>query len=65
MTPVFDETEHILFYVASRGHHAEVGGITPGSMPSFSRRVEEEGVLIDNALLTRDGRMLMRRCSRC
>ena len=57
VTPVFDETEHILFYVASRGHHAEVGGITPGSMPSFSRRVEEEGVLIDNALLTREGRM--------
>ena len=57
VTPVFDDREQILFYVASRGHHAEVGGITPGSMPSFSRRVEEEGVLIDNALLTRDGRM--------
>ncbi len=57
VTPVFDDREHILFYVASRGHHAEVGGITPGSMPSFSRRLDEEGVLIDNALLTRDGRM--------
>ena len=45
----------ILFFVASRGHHAEIGGITPGSMPAFSPRVEEEGVLIDNWLLVRDG----------
>ena len=57
VTPVFDSREHVLFYVASRGHHADVGGLTPGSMPPFSRRVEEEGVLIDNALLTRAGRM--------
>jgi 5-oxoprolinase (ATP-hydrolysing) len=47
----------VLFYVASRGHHADIGGMTPGSMPPFSRRVEEEGVLIDNALLTREGRL--------
>ena len=47
----------IWFYVASRGHHAEIGGITPGSMPAFSRRVEEEGVLIDNWLLVENGRM--------
>jgi 5-oxoprolinase (ATP-hydrolysing) len=46
-----------LFYVASRGHHAEIGGISPGSMPSASTRVEEEGVLIDNWLLVRDGRL--------
>ncbi len=45
----------ILFFVASRGHHAEIGGITPGSMPAFSTVVEEEGVLIDNWLLVRDG----------
>ena len=57
VTPVFDPREQIIFYVASRGHHADVGGSTPGSMPPFSRRVEEEGVMIDNALLTRDGRM--------
>jgi 5-oxoprolinase (ATP-hydrolysing) len=44
------------FFVASRGHHAEIGGISPGSMPAFSTRVEEEGVLIDNWLLVRDGR---------
>ena len=56
VTPVFDGAgREILFYVASRGHHAEVGGITPGSMPAFSTRVEEEGVLIDNWLLVRGG----------
>jgi 5-oxoprolinase (ATP-hydrolysing) len=56
VTPVFDGVgREILFYVASRGHHAEVGGITPGSMPAFSTRVEEEGVLIDNWLLVRGG----------
>ncbi len=49
------EGPSILFFVASRGHHAEIGGITPGSMPAFSTVVEEEGVLIDNWLLVRDG----------
>ena len=44
------------FFVASRGHHADVGGITPGSMPAFSRRLEEEGVLIAPTRLVRDGR---------
>ena len=46
----------ILFYVASRGHHAEIGGIAPGSMPAGSRTIEEEGVLFDNWLLAEDGR---------
>jgi 5-oxoprolinase (ATP-hydrolysing) len=56
VTPVFDNAgQQILFYVASRGHHAEIGGITPGSMPAFSTRVDEEGVVIDNWLLVRDG----------
>jgi 5-oxoprolinase (ATP-hydrolysing) len=45
-----------LFYVASRGHHAEIGGISPGSMPAGSTRVEQEGVLIDNWLLVSGGR---------
>jgi 5-oxoprolinase (ATP-hydrolysing) len=45
-----------LFYVASRGHHAEIGGISPGSMPASSTRVEEEGVLIDNWRLVEGGR---------
>jgi len=53
---VFDGAE-ILFYVASRGHHAEIGGLTPGSMPAFSRDVHEEGVLFDNWLLVADGRL--------
>ncbi|GAA4490308.1 hydantoinase B/oxoprolinase family protein [Rhodococcus olei] len=58
ITPVFDETgARILFYVASRGHHAEIGGITPGSMPATSREIDEEGVLFDNWLLARDGRL--------
>ncbi len=45
-----------LFYVASRGHHADIGGITPGSMPPNSTTVEQEGVLIDNFLLVEQGR---------
>ncbi|WP_030624179.1 hydantoinase B/oxoprolinase family protein [Streptomyces sclerotialus] len=58
VTPVFDERgAELLFLVASRGHHAEIGGITPGSMPAFSRTVQEEGVLFDNWLLVRDGRL--------
>jgi len=47
-----------MFYVGSRGHHADIGGITPGSMPPFSKNVEEEGVLLDNVKLVEDGRML-------
>ncbi|WP_367324648.1 hydantoinase B/oxoprolinase family protein [Streptomyces sp. HUAS ZL42] len=60
ITPVFDSTDteshRILFYVASRGHHAEIGGIAPGSMPANSRTIEEEGVLFDNWLLAENGR---------
>jgi len=57
ITPVFDSGgKEILFYVGSRGHHADIGGITPGSMPPGSRVVEEEGVLIDNFLLVEQGR---------
>jgi 5-oxoprolinase (ATP-hydrolysing) len=55
ITPVFENSD-ILFYVGSRGHHADIGGITPGSMPPGSRVVEEEGVLIDNFLLVEEGR---------
>lgn len=58
ITPVFaQDRPEILFYVGSRGHHADIGGITPGSMPPFSRTVEEEGVLLDNVKLVEDGRM--------
>jgi 5-oxoprolinase (ATP-hydrolysing) len=45
------------FWVASRGHHADIGGITPGSMPPDSKVVEDEGVLIDNFLLVEQGRL--------
>jgi len=59
ITPIFDEAgEELLFYVASRGHHADVGGITPGSIPAFSHTVDEEGVLIDNFQLVSEGRLL-------
>jgi len=59
VTPVFDEQgDKILFYVGSRGHHADIGGITPGSMPPFSTRIEEEGVQIDNVKLVERGRLL-------
>src|SRR5690606_7645906 len=58
VSPVFDEDgSTILFFVASRGHHADVGGIAPGSMPPNSRTIEEEGVLIDNFKLVEGGRM--------
>jgi 5-oxoprolinase (ATP-hydrolysing) len=44
-----------LFYTAARGHHADIGGITPGSMPPFSTHIREEGVLLDNVQIVRDG----------
>jgi 5-oxoprolinase (ATP-hydrolysing) len=43
------------FYVAARGHHADVGGITPGSMPARSQHINEEGVLLDNLCLVKEG----------
>ena len=49
ITPVFDKNgKEIIFFVASRGHHADIGGKTPGSGPPDSKHIEEEGVLIDN-----------------
>ncbi|MGA8048965.1 MAG: hydantoinase/oxoprolinase family protein, partial [Burkholderiales bacterium] len=58
ITPVFDDAgREILFYVGSRGHHADIGGTTPGSMPPDSATVDEEGVLIDNFLLVEAGRL--------
>ncbi len=59
VTPVYlDEGDaRPSFYVASRGHHADIGGSTPGSMPPFSKTIAEEGVLFDNFLLVRDGRL--------
>jgi len=56
--PVFVGDSAPAFYVAARGHHADIGGITPGSMPPDSRTVIDEGVLIDNVLLVDQGRLL-------
>ncbi|MBL8258306.1 MAG: hydantoinase B/oxoprolinase family protein [Candidatus Competibacteraceae bacterium] len=57
ITPVFDDAgDRVLFYVASRGHHADIGGITPGSMPPESATIAQEGVLLDNFRLVGDGR---------
>ncbi len=57
ITPVFDEAgQEILFFVGSRGHHADIGGLTPGSTPPGSRTLEEEGVVIDDFLLVDGGR---------
>jgi 5-oxoprolinase (ATP-hydrolysing) len=57
VTPVFVEDE-IAFWLGSRGHHADIGGRTPGSGPPDSTRIEEEGVLIDNVQLVDQGRFL-------
>jgi len=59
VTPVYLEPGDARpsFYVAARGHHADIGGLTPGSMPPLSKTIDEEGVLIDNFLLVRDGRL--------
>ncbi len=55
ITPVFSESQKPIFYVASRGHQADIGGITPGSMPPHSKTIEEEGILFDNFLLVEEG----------
>ncbi|MDR3438008.1 hydantoinase B/oxoprolinase family protein [Telmatospirillum sp.] len=58
ITPMFDgDGKTILFWVASRGHHADIGGITPGSMPPHSRTIADEGILIDDFLLVDQGRL--------
>ncbi|HVI50448.1 MAG TPA: hydantoinase B/oxoprolinase family protein [Candidatus Sulfotelmatobacter sp.] len=57
ISPVFDEAgRDILFYVASRGHHADIGGISPGSMPPHSRNIGQEGVLLEHFPLVAQGR---------
>ncbi len=59
VTPVFDEAgASVLFYVASRGHHEDIGGLTPGSMTPRATTIEEEGVYIDNVKLVDKGRFL-------
>jgi 5-oxoprolinase (ATP-hydrolysing) len=57
VTPVFDDADKdILFYVASRGHHADIGGTAPGSMTPLATTVNEEGVLFDNFQLVERGK---------
>jgi 5-oxoprolinase (ATP-hydrolysing) len=57
VTPVFDTAGiQVQFYVASRGHHADIGGRTPGSAPPDSKHIDEEGIVIDNFLLVEEGR---------
>ena len=57
VTPVFVDGE-ALFFTATRGHHADVGGITPGSVPPNSTSIEQEGILLDNVKLVSEGRLL-------
>lgn len=58
ITPVFlDGCEEPVFYVGSRGHHADIGGMTPGSIPPFSTHIDEEGICIDNFKLVSQGRL--------
>ncbi len=56
--PVFAADGQLLFYTASRGHHADIGGKSPGSAPADSVRIEEEGVVIDNVKLVANGQFL-------
>jgi len=55
VAPVFTGGDAPAFYVAARGHHADVGGVQPGSMPPFSRTIDEEGVLLDALPIMADG----------
>ncbi len=56
VTPVFDGTGILRCFVGSRGHHADIGGITPGSVPPFSTALFQEGVVLDDVLVTEGGR---------
>jgi len=58
ITPVFGESGDLIFFVGSRGHHADIGGRTPGSAPPDSTHIDEEGVVIDNFRLMAGGRFL-------
>lgn len=57
VTPVFDQASgQLSFFVASRGHHADIGGITPGSMPAMSTRLAEEGIVLPATRIVHEGR---------
>ncbi|CUM66612.1 uncharacterized protein PRCAT00004283001 [Priceomyces carsonii] len=55
LTPVLDESNNVLFWTASRGHHADIGGMTAGSMPSDSKEIWQEGAAIESAKLYSEG----------
>ena len=60
ITPVFADGQQgpeLVFFVACRGHHGDVGGITPGSMPALSRTIDDEGLLLDNVLFLHAGQL--------
>jgi 5-oxoprolinase (ATP-hydrolysing) len=57
VTPVFDRARVLRFFTASRGHHADIGGTTPGSMPPFSKSLDEEGVVLRPMRIVCDGRL--------
>jgi 5-oxoprolinase (ATP-hydrolysing) len=59
VTPYFADSDKPLFFFASRAHHADIGGITPGSMPAESRHIDDEGVLIEDFSIVRDGEFQM------
>ncbi len=56
VTPVHDERNELCFFTASRGHHADVGGLTPGSMPPFSESLDQEGVVFQALRIVSGGR---------
>ncbi len=60
VTPWFGGSAHPQFFLASRAHHADIGGVSPGSMPADSRHIDEEGVLIDNVFLVKAGELRLR-----
>ena len=63
VTPVHDSGGELRFVVASRGHHADVGGLTPGSMPPFSTTLEEEGVVFRSLKVVEQGPFGNRSCT--
>ncbi|MBL4637622.1 MAG: hydantoinase B/oxoprolinase family protein [Kofleriaceae bacterium] len=64
VTPVHDTAGTLIFFTASRGHHADIGGIAPGSMPPFSRTLEEEGIVLRAVAIVEEGVFLQEKVER-
>ncbi len=58
VSPVYDDAANLVFFTASRGHHADIGGVTPGSMPADSRSLSEEGIVLRCQPIVKHGRLL-------